>query len=1358
MRTLILSGIHRLRSVLLNFTVLLLLFSSPINAFAQPLPSPMLGRQSNNVGIRAVPVPGVVTIDGSLTDWDLSGRIWSFADVGIRDRYSAETAVMWSKEYLYLAFRFRDPTPLFNTINPAFDPQSGWKGDAVQLRFITDWPLWVTLWKYTAGNQSAVLHAFWLNKDNDNPGQENRLLVADPGSIKLGEGVEMAFKTYEDKKGYIQEVRIPWNLLYKNNKSHQIIAGLSFKMGFEPYWGKAGESTWPLHRYADNMQPGETSREFFWTAKKVWGNVVLLPKGNVEPLKYILAGQKLEGSISLQITLPAKAKEFTVVIETKEGLRIRNLGAQLNTELYAVAVKNDQRQVEVLWDGCDDAGKMVQAGEYRVRGLSHEGLGADYVMSLFNPGTPPWDADQSGNWGADHGSPQYAASGGDWTILAWPFAEGGSGIIGIGPDGLKKWGEKRGVLALAADNECVYFISRSWNGSGNLCRLHKINGSYFPFALEGKERPFELPMAEIFGNETAVPGKVVALASSGDRLALAMSGDKVVFLDAGSAKILKSFDVKAVNAIAFGPDNRCYLISANQLAELNPGTGVLRQIDTPGLTISNLKLEDTASAEHKNGADTQQTLTVDSEGNIGIFDKVDQQVKFYSREGNFKYAVGRKGSRPIRGNFDEQAMSHVTSVAVDQMHQIWVTESWEYPRRVSVWGHDGKLIRDYIGNTGYAGTGTFLHDEDPTLAYYGPVEMKLDLLKRTWKVTKILWVPGKDELFAVPTGKHTHPHRFSSSAGGKRREFMFLPPYRNTGEPYVLYMEGDDKNWRPVAAIGAVGQLSGEMALESDGKVIRQPEGEYAGLNAYDAYFWNDTNKDGKVQFKEVEIVPNPKPVGVGQKGNLPIPFMSGWGGRMAPEDLSFVTGGVARYVPLRYTDEGAPVYGSKSIKLYETIGSGDFVPNLKEKTIIALINRGNLATNGLCALDAATGKERWSYPNPYPGVHGSHLAPMPQPGLLIGPLKILGLADLPSGNGRIFGMRGNLGQDFYMTTDGLMVGTVFQDGRLPTLSLPRKEAELVGAPMESYGGGSEPFMGWFGKQNDGKVRLTSGIARQSAMILELNGLESIKRFNAGQVNVTPAMLSKAAAANDLRIANRAIKTEKRQVIVKLDKAPDLSGRNRSWAGVPSFTIESSASGFKGKAQLAYDAEYLYLAVNVDDPTPWKNEGTDYLRLFKTGDAVDIQIGTDPGASEKRVQPSKGDLRVVIANLKNQPEAILMRPVNSLASKGLQKIYTSPVGEKRFDEVRLLKGIRISVAKKEGSYRIEAALSLKELGLQPVPGADFKGDIGFISSDSEGRINTARTYWSNQATNLVSDEPLEAWLFPATWGIFSWGK
>ena len=58
------------------------------------------------------------------------------------------------------------------------------------------------------------------------------------------------------------------------------------------------------------------------------------------------------------------------------------------------------------------------------------------------------------------------------------------------------------------------------------------------------------------------------------------------------------------------------------------------------------------------------------------------------------------------------------------------------------------------------------------------------------------------------------------------------------------------------------------------------------------------------------------------------------------------------------------------------------------------------------------------------------------------------------------------------------------------------------------------------------------------------------------------------------------------------------------------------------------------------------------------------------------------------------------------------------------------------------------------IGIQPTLGMVIRGDAGFISSDSGGTIDAARTYWSNEVTNLTNDMPLEAWLYPATWGEF----
>ena len=153
-------------------------------------------------------------------------------------------------------------------------------------------------------------------------------------------------------------------------------------------------------------------------------------------------------------------------------------------------------------------------------------------------------------------------------------------------------------------------------------------------------------------------------------------------------------------------------------------------------------------------------ITFDQQGNLLVADiGPDSQVKAFApstdsgQAGKLVYTCGKKGGRPIRGAFDEQAMMRMSGVAVDAKGQVWVTENWEFPRRVSVWGRDGKLVRDYVGNAHYSGAGTYLHDQDSSLAYCDAVEMRLDRKTRSAKVTKVLWVPDESKGERFPIGK-----------------------------------------------------------------------------------------------------------------------------------------------------------------------------------------------------------------------------------------------------------------------------------------------------------------------------------------------------------------------------------------------------------------------------------------------------------------------------------------------------------------------------------------------------------------------------------------------------------------------------
>ncbi len=1296
----------------------------------------MIGRQSHNVGLPVLPAPGAVAIDGRLDDWDLSGQIWSFADVAVRDRFSARTAAMWDEEALYVSIDWRDPTPMFNQVSPAANPNDGWKGDSVQLRFFTpdQRATHLTCWYYTPEAKSVVS----LSHDRDGGNAVAHMSEADETTVV--KGIEQAFRMDDDGAGYVQELRIPWEVLFE--RKPDVTAGLTFKLGIEVLWGDATGYTWPMHRYADNLQPGQTKREFFWGATHIWGDATLTAEGGLTPRRYIVADARLQGTIPIRLDLPAAAARLTVVIEDEQGRRVRNLAGDFSPQDYQVERTGDRRQVELLWDGLDDLDRLVAPGVYRVRGLTHGGLGAEYEMAFYNPGTPPWrTTDGSGAWGADHGAPKSVAAAGDWMIIGWTFAEGGSGIIGIDPEGRKRWGEKRGATSLAADDEYVYAIAEGWHTSGTLIRLGKADGSHRPFALDGVERPFEVDLREVFGDaltltgrkDTAAeqvvrtggtdaataPGDVRDMAVHGDRLLLAMANNVIAVLDKGSAALKQTITLPTPSAVAFDRDGRLFAVSDDKVFLVDMDGGSHTVIATPGLEQA--------------GA-----IATDANRNVLVFDRgASSNIKAYSRDGKLVYTAGREGGRPRHGAFDPQAMMQVSAVAVDINNNIWVTEGWDNPRRVSVWNAaDGSLVRDYVGNTGYAGTITYMHARNPDIAFVGPVQLLLDRENRTCSVTDILWVPDpvQGETFPLwPRSSNffSNPIHLVSDVSGTEREYIFF----NDGEIFnAVYMKRGD-HWQPVAAITQIRHLPAPIRADL-----------FADLPDNTGLIWNDLNRDGRMQRDECHVVP----------GGLPLErMMTDWGRRPGSDLAIFANspgrGNIVCYRPAGFADDGAPIYSPDRLTVTSINDHGDLVAVSEENLLVNLSFRDfPNRTTGLVGIDLETEKTLWSLPNRWPSVHGSHRAPMPSPGQMLGPLKITGIAEV-DGVGRLIGIRGNLGSEYFVTTDGLFVSAMFLDTRLPAPPLPNTEEALVGQPLEMFSLGGEPFNGWLGTHDDGVTRLLMSTAREAGLIARIRGLESIARFAGPVLTLDAETVALAAQANADRaaatVAQRAVYT-----VARVASTPALDGSDNGWQKVAVAVVESPASGFAGQAQIAWDNEFLYLRYVVNDPNPWRNEGRDFTRLFKTGDAVDLQLGVDPGADPDRRNPVAGDLRLVIGKYNGAPTAVLMQPVAPDASQEHRRVYTSPVMKRAFDKVAVINAARVNVKTNDRSYVVAAAIPLAEIGLSPTPGLTIRGDFGFISSDAEGQINIARTYWSNKATNLTSDKPQEAWLYPHQWG------
>lgn len=205
--------------------------------------------QSDHARLQAVPAPGAVTIHGALEDWDRSAEMLVYAARALRERYAAQVHAMWDSQALYLGIHWPDPTPMINNVDPAGAPGEGWMADSLQCRFITDHPqLHLTAW-YGSRGDASVAHISYNSAGN----ADGAFLTRTPGrNLHDPSGFKMAFARDSDSRGYVQEMRIPWPLLYRQPAPRP---GLVMGFSGEYFWGGPSGTTWPTMMWSDPVNP-----------------------------------------------------------------------------------------------------------------------------------------------------------------------------------------------------------------------------------------------------------------------------------------------------------------------------------------------------------------------------------------------------------------------------------------------------------------------------------------------------------------------------------------------------------------------------------------------------------------------------------------------------------------------------------------------------------------------------------------------------------------------------------------------------------------------------------------------------------------------------------------------------------------------------------------------------------------------------------------------------------------------------------------------------------------------------------------------------------------------------------------------
>ena len=1278
------------------------------------------GLQSNHAVLRAVPVKSPVVVDGKLGEWDTSGEMFAYGARRLRERYSVKVSAMWDAEALYLGLRWRDPTPMINNVDVDASPGDGWMADSLQVRFIV------------AGRQVHLTTCYSSKKDKTAAvieydaalNQAGRRVFITPGKTTRDDsGFAQAFVAESDARGYVQELRIPWQLL---GKDFHPAAGMKIGFTGEYFWGNASGTTWPAVMWSDPINQKNPVRIVVYQNPGVWGEMELLAKGDLPKAADIDDELRLEGTMPIRFEVPADATHFSVVIDDDEGRRVRNLASHQRVEDYLVRSGNPKDQtkgtqlIEVPWDVRPDgpwnrermlfvSNEIAPQGAYVARCLVHRGVGVTYAGSYYNPGTPPWPtANGTGAWGFDHTHPRAVAAmpkaskSKGRVFLGWETGECGVGFIGLDANGQKIWEWLRrgvGAMHIATSTSHVYF---TFHGEGyRLGRVNPDDGAQVAFAD---------------GNlDVKLPGLPAGLAVRDNIVAISLPSQGIVrFFDAASGAVQRDVKVEQPGSLTMLPDGSTLGVRSNGgLFRIAAGAVAVELLHAAGRPLA-------VAADHLG----QVFISDTDRSNVATFPSIPVNVT-----GQLK-TIGEEGGH-VPGAWNPQRMGLPLGIAVedrvDGSSRLWVTEHQLSPRRVSVWNiATGQLVRDYIGNTRYSGSGGFLSDDVPGIGFVDGVKFQLDFAAGTYTPLEVLGgqpqpVERQHNVFTLGkgAGNFANPYHFLSSVSGQEREYIVEA---GGTQPMVFMKRGD--RWQCVAALGTAKQ-------EFPAEVTRAP-------SPTAVFSWHDVNGDGHQQSAEI----------IWHEYGKPGMFQSGWGYRCG-RDLVFYHSGFA-FRPVRFTAKGAPVYDvTKAQQLPGELGriSGDihktkfgYIADTNTSEVVDKLN----VVHGLHFVTGFNdaGQLIWKYPNYWVSVHGAFTAPMAMPGVLMGVLKTSGVFETAeNASHSVISLRGNIGQEFLIRDDGLYLGELFTDQRMAPADLPPTN-RIVGAPINETTLGGEPFNGWIGRQRDGRIRMTYGLT--DVRIAEIVGLDRVVDVTAKKFTVGPAEIAAATAFQ-----------------------PRSAVAQRIEAGIPhggAFTpAELAASDFfgdsndvlvirsgreeVGRTRLRWDVTGLHVACQVEDATPFANKGISKPLAFASGDSVSVFASTLDAAKPQQ----QGGTRVLFASLKGQPATMIYRPVGP---GDLPYVFESPVRKSPFAYVAAANDIQFTAQTATGSYTLVATIPWTTLSINPSTGLKIRGDIGLLFGDGSDSHTAQRVHWVDRETNVVNDVPTEAEFFPTRWGTW----
>lgn len=701
-----------------------------------------------------------------------------------------------------------------------------------------------------------------------------------------------------------------------------------------------------------------------------------------------------------------------------------------------------------------------------------------------------------------------------------------------------------------------------------------------------------------------------------------------------------------------------------------------------------------------------QAFAIDKTGNLYVYDNAADRknIRVYTPAGKFLHAIGTPGGYRM-GPWDPTRFQNITTLVIDSKQQLWAVDNTYFPKRISLWTLDGTWQKDFLGNTAYGGGGV-LDPQDKTRLFYGPLEFAIDWKTGHSHLKNLTWLgegrAGEEPVYV--NGRNYMVTRYDPPG-----------PMQECG---IVYLYEKD-HLRRVAAMGHASEFP----------PLTKPElqAQLGNPSLLDSNFvWSDLNGDGEVQANEVTIRP---------KTATEISLTR------FDKDLGIQSQAI-RFQVNHFLPNGVPVYEIKEMRGLAGL-----------RNLLRMDDGNYMGENALInGLYTPDGKSIWTYPNEGMSTQGLTSAGPYTPEQVVAEFSWVSHTVANAGDlGEFTFIHTNTGIWNLWTADGLLAGSIFSDLRLPGVRAWNMPEHERGMSLDNLTPGQEHFSGYFCKTSDNHYYAIAG--HNHISLVEVLGMDNFKRYS-GKIDVTSAEIARTDAWAQTRQRHKVYQRTPVLDCYHIETPMPTNGDLRKWDTVAAELGKKDRARIEHGAvlRMAYDAQYLYLCYEVDGLGPMKNTGEQWDRLFKTGAAVDLQIGTDPAAPRDRKAPVAGDKRLLLTFVNNKPMAILYDAVVPGTPSAAAWKAVSPVGQVSFDRVVQLSTVRMVYSGSDDRYVLEAAVPLDVLGLKPVDDMRLKLDWGLLSADPNGNSVMQRIYWSNGATGIIADVPSEAQLHPDLWG------